>query len=65
VLELPEAAGRAFDIGGPKVLQYIEMMRRVARIEGRKRLVAAVPLLTPSLSSRWPSAGGHRTPVAR
>jgi uncharacterized protein YbjT (DUF2867 family) len=53
VLELPEAAGRAFDIGGPDVLEYLEMMRRVARIEGRKTLVLPVPLLTPSLSSRW------------
>jgi len=53
VLELPEAAGRAFDIGGPDVLEYVEMMRRVARIEGRKTLVLPVPLLSPSLSSRW------------
>jgi len=53
VLELPEAAGRAFDIGGPDVLEYLEMMRRVARIEGRKTLVLPVPMLTPSLSSRW------------
>jgi hypothetical protein len=29
------------------------MMRRVARIEGRKTIVLPVPLLTPSLSSRW------------
>jgi uncharacterized protein YbjT (DUF2867 family) len=53
VLELPEAADRAFDIGGPDVLEYVEMMRRVARIEGRKTIVLPVPLLTPSLSSRW------------
>jgi uncharacterized protein YbjT (DUF2867 family) len=53
MLELPEAAGRAFDIGGPDVLEYVEMMRRLARIEGRKTLVLPVPLLTPSLSSRW------------
>ena len=31
VLDLPEAAGRAFDIGGPEVLTYEDMMRRVAR----------------------------------
>ena len=53
VLELPEAAGRAFDIGGPDILEYVEMMRRLARIEGRKTVVLPVPLLTPSLSSRW------------
>ncbi len=53
VLELPEAAGRAFDIGGPEVLEYVDMLRRVARIEGRKTVIVPVPLLSPSLSSRW------------
>jgi uncharacterized protein YbjT (DUF2867 family) len=53
VLELPAASGRTFDIGGPDVLEYIEMMRRVAALEGRKTLVIPVPLLTPSLSSWW------------
>jgi uncharacterized protein YbjT (DUF2867 family) len=53
VLDMPEAAGRAFDIGGPDVLQYVEMMRRLAAIEGRRRVVIPVPLLTPSLSALW------------
>jgi uncharacterized protein YbjT (DUF2867 family) len=53
VLELPEAAGRSFDIGGPEVLQYVTMLRRVAAIEGRRFAVVPVPLLTPRLSSLW------------
>ena len=53
VLELADAADRAFDIGGPEVLEYITMMRRVAQIKGRKFLVMPVPLLTPQLSSLW------------
>jgi len=53
VLSAPQAAGRTFDIGGPDVLQYLEMMRRVAAIEGRRMLVIPVPLLSPQLSSRW------------
>ena len=53
VLELAEAADRAFDIGGPEVLEYVTMMRRVAKIQGRKFLVMPVPLLTPQLSSLW------------
>jgi len=53
VLDVPETAGRAFDIGGPDVLEYVEMMRRVAVIEGRRRVVIPVPLLSPSLSARW------------
>ncbi len=53
VLDVPEAAGRAFEIGGPDVLAYVEMMRRVAAIEGRTLRVVPVPLLSPKLSSRW------------
>ena len=53
VLETPETIGRVFDIGGPEVLEYLQMMRRVAAIEGRPLLVVPVPLLSPSLSSRW------------
>lgn len=53
VLETPEATGRVFDIGGPEVLEYLQMLRRVAVIEGRHLLVLPVPLLSPSLSSRW------------
>ncbi len=53
VLRLPEAAGREFDVGGPDVLAYVEMLRRVAEIEGRVLKVAPVPLLSPGLSARW------------
>jgi uncharacterized protein YbjT (DUF2867 family) len=53
VLDRPEAAGRHFDIGGPEVLEYEQMLRRVAVIEGRRNLIVPVPLLTPSLSARW------------
>ena len=53
ILPVPEAAGRSFDIGGPDVLAYVDMLRRVAAIEGRRTLIVPVPLLTPRLSSRW------------
>ena len=53
VLQAPETAGRVFDIGGPDVLAYLEMLRRVAAVEGRKTLIVPVPLLSPSLSSLW------------
>ena len=52
VLEIPEAVGRASGIGGPDLLEYKEMMRRVAVIEGRKIMVVPVPLISPSLSAR-------------
>jgi uncharacterized protein YbjT (DUF2867 family) len=53
VLALPEAAGHVFEIGGPEVLQYLTMLRRVAAIEGRPLPILPVPLLTPRLSSLW------------
>ncbi len=53
VLDEPQAAGAVFEIGGPEVLQYVTMLRRVAAIKKRRLLVVPVPLLTPGLSSRW------------
>ncbi len=53
VLGEPRTAGRTFEIGGTEVLEYAEMMRRVAAIEGRTLFLVPVPLLTPRLSSRW------------
>jgi uncharacterized protein YbjT (DUF2867 family) len=53
VLDLPETRGRVFEIGGPDVLEYGEMMQRVAAVEGRRLLVMPVPFLSPSLSALW------------
>lgn len=52
--ELPSDVSRTFDIGGPDVLTYREMMQRYARVAGlRQRIIVPVPVLTPSLSSHW------------
>jgi uncharacterized protein YbjT (DUF2867 family) len=54
VLELEAAKGRVFEIGGPDVLTYAEMMRRVAHLHHHRPMpMLAVPLLTPRLSSYW------------
>ncbi|MFD9318845.1 SDR family oxidoreductase [Streptomyces sp. NPDC060053] len=51
---MPDAVSRAFDIGGPDVLTYREMMIRYAVIaELPRRLILSVPMLTPGLSSHW------------
>jgi uncharacterized protein YbjT (DUF2867 family) len=43
-----------FDIGGPDVFTYAEMMQRYAQAAGlRKRIIIPVPVLTPRLSSGW------------
>jgi uncharacterized protein YbjT (DUF2867 family) len=53
VLEAPEAEGRVFEVGGPEVLTYLDMLKRLAEIQNRHLSVVPVPLLTPWLSSRW------------
>ncbi len=54
VLDLPEALGRAFDVGGPEVLRYVDMLRQAAKIQnGRTPPILPIPLLTPRLSSLW------------
>lgn len=52
--DLPHGANRTFDIGGPEVLTYREMINRFARIVGlRPRLIVSVPVLSPYLASQW------------
>jgi uncharacterized protein YbjT (DUF2867 family) len=77
VLEKKETAGETYDIGGPDVMTYREIMREMAAALGlRKRYVIPVPVLTPRLSSYWihlvtplshriakPLAEGLRNPV--
>lgn len=57
VLDASDAAGRVFEIGGQDVYSYLDMMRRLAVIEGRflPMLPAPVPMVGPVtwLSARW------------
>ncbi|MFJ9717021.1 SDR family oxidoreductase [Streptomyces sp. NPDC101213] len=51
---MPEEVNRSFDIGGPEVLTYREMMIRYAAVAGLpRRIIVPVPVLTPRLSSHW------------
>ncbi|MFI7676269.1 SDR family oxidoreductase [Actinophytocola sp. NPDC049390] len=51
---LPAHVHRAFDIGGPDVLTYLDMMRRYAVVAKLpRRVVVPVPVLTPWLSAQW------------
>jgi uncharacterized protein YbjT (DUF2867 family) len=50
----PPDVNRAFDIGGPDVVTYAEMMQRYARMAGlRRRVLIPVRALSPSLSAHW------------
>ncbi|WP_436761515.1 SDR family oxidoreductase [Streptosporangium sp. V21-05] len=49
-----EEVNRSFDIGGPDVLTYADMMRVYAEVAGLpRRLIIPVPVLSPGLSSHW------------
>ncbi|WP_328430895.1 SDR family oxidoreductase [Streptomyces sp. NBC_00453] len=51
---MPADVSRAFDIGGPDVLTYRDMMLRYATVAGLpRRFIVPVPVLTPGLSSHW------------
>lgn len=52
--ELPNDVNRTFDIGGPDVLRYGQMMNGYALEAGLKqRPIASLPVLTPWLASQW------------
>ncbi|MCZ7435699.1 SDR family oxidoreductase [Micromonospora sp. WMMC241] len=51
---LPPEVNRGFDIAGPDVLTFAQMMQRYARVAGlRQRIILPVRPLTPGLSSHW------------
>lgn len=44
---------RAFDIGGPDVLSYLDMMKRYGKMINKSIKIIIIPFLTPRLSSYW------------
>ncbi|MCK9896818.1 SDR family oxidoreductase [Frankia sp. AgB32] len=62
-LAVPADVHGSFDVGGPDVLTYAEMMQRFAAVAGlRRRVIIPVPMLSPGLSSLWV---GLITPVPK
>ncbi len=49
----PETYGQTYDIGGPDILSYREMLLQYAEVRKLKRLIITIPVLTPRLSSLW------------
>lgn len=63
VLDREDCVGRVVEVGGPDVLTYREMMQTYADVAGlRRRWIVPVPVLSPTLSSRWV---GLVTPLPR
>ena len=52
-LDNADCLGKAFDVGGPDVLTYRQMLLGLAAERGYKRWIVTVPVLTPRLSSWW------------
>jgi uncharacterized protein YbjT (DUF2867 family) len=49
----PDTVGETFDLGGPDVLTYRQMIERIGDLRGRRPRIVAVPILSPRLSSYW------------
>jgi ligand-binding SRPBCC domain-containing protein len=52
-LDLPQGREGVFEIGGPEVVSYGNMMREYAKLRGLRRVLLPVPVLTPRLSGLW------------
>ncbi|MCX6231773.1 MAG: SDR family oxidoreductase [Bacteroidetes bacterium] len=53
VMGRTETYNKSFDIGGPEILSYKEMLLRFAMVRGLKRRIVIVPVMTPKISSYW------------
>ncbi|MCD4533228.1 NAD(P)H-binding protein [Nocardioides sp. cx-169] len=54
VVDVPQALGRVYEIGGADRLSYVEMLQQASQVmNGRTARVVQVPVLTPKLSSYW------------
>lgn len=53
VIGRSETYNNSYDIGGPEILSYKEMLLRFAKIRGLKRRIVIVPVMTPRISSYW------------
>ena len=51
VLDAPAAEGATFEVGGPEVLTYLDMLQRAAKVRGKVLPNVKVPLLSPQVSA--------------
>lgn len=51
----PELAGRAYDIAGPDVVSYADMLRMTGAAQGKRTRVLTLPIRTVKLSLLWVS----------
>ncbi|WP_284010960.1 NAD(P)H-binding protein [Haloarcula pelagica] len=77
LLDAPETAGETYEIGGPEVMSYAEILRRTGDLLGRTGpRIVPVPMFTPGVAAYWvglltdvptsvarPLVDGLKTPV--
>ena len=54
-LETPASAGQTYELGGPEVLSFREVLELIVRITGRRRLFVALPFALAKLGA-YPAA---------
>jgi uncharacterized protein YbjT (DUF2867 family) len=52
-IESGDTEDKSFDLGGPDVMTYIDMMRRYGKMLNKSIKIIIIPFLTPKLSSYW------------
>jgi uncharacterized protein YbjT (DUF2867 family) len=52
-IDVKDTEDRSFDIGGPDVLSYLDMMKRYGKMINKSIKIIIIPFLTPRLSSYW------------
>lgn len=53
VLQREDCYNQSFDIGGPNIITYKQMMQLYAKTRGIKLSIFTIPIFTPKLSSYW------------
>jgi uncharacterized protein YbjT (DUF2867 family) len=53
VLMKQETFNQSYDIGGPDVLTYKQMLLQFAEVRGLRRFILTIPVMTPRISSYW------------
>jgi uncharacterized protein YbjT (DUF2867 family) len=53
LLNQPPAFNKTFEIGGPNIMTFKEMLLLYATLRGLRRWILTIPVLTPHLSSYW------------
>ncbi|MGY6650184.1 SDR family oxidoreductase [Wenyingzhuangia sp. IMCC45574] len=52
-IKITKLYNKSFDIGGPEVMTYKEMLLQFAKVRNFKRWIVTIPVMTPKLSSYW------------